>query len=73
MGKITIDKLAEMTMRGLEEVKDVMRHELRTEIGRLDKKIDGLDQKIDYRFNALSNRIDDNRVGSLEEAVFGTT
>lgn len=50
-----IDTLAQITAKGFQDAHS----ELHSEIGRLDSKIEKLDKKIDYRFDSLSNRIDD--------------
>ena len=52
MTSMTLEKLAEMTMNGFRESESKFMAE-----------IDRLDKKIEYRFDALSNRIDDLALG----------
>lgn len=65
-----IDKLAEMTMNGFRET--ATKSDLTELEQRMNKRFEETDQKIDYRYNALANRIDDlamNRTTRLEHAV----
>lgn len=68
----SIDDLARMVADGFAHQREEMRNDLRTEVSRLDFRIDKLDAKIDYRFDTLSNRMDDlalNKVSRQEHVA----
>jgi BMFP domain-containing protein YqiC len=83
--KVTIDDLATMVQRGFIEIREDIRADTSHLDSKLSSRIDRLEAKLDYRFDSLSNRIDDlsltkisrdehrmlaTRVTNLEEEAF---